>query len=377
METNTEKAIYLNKALPINFYLTLKRQEAINNLFEEFCLFHKKRIKKDMHRSILASIVANFKSKNLLFVSLNKNDYTGTVISFIAVKNIINFLAHKKFIKIHNGFRNIKKQKRTRIESTADFILPYVKEKTINTKDLIILKDSLKEELPVPLNNKVSEIEDFLKKYNSSLSKQYLTIDNEILDAGSLFRVFNQSSLSMGGRFFGGSFQMMPKGRRKKIKINGNKTVECDFSCLHINMLYNLKKLELLDDAYSIDGFDRQSVKFSIMIILNSKNRSIAEKAINFKFIKQKIKAKKLIESIMAKHSQISDLFFDPKIGSKLQFIESSIALKVMDFFLKKGITVLPMHDGFIGEEYHAELLLKTMNRIYKNKMKFNILITK
>jgi hypothetical protein len=56
-------------------------------------------------------------------------------------------------------------------------------------------------------------------------------------------RIFNNGSFEQGGRFYGGFWQNIPREYRKFIRINYKEIVELDYSGLHINMLYAMKKL--------------------------------------------------------------------------------------------------------------------------------------
>ena len=68
----------------------------------------------------------------------------------------------------------------------------------------------------------------------------------------SLYRVFNSASFDKGGRFYGGWWQIIPSSYRRKILINGKRTVELDFSSLHPSILYAKIGKELPTDAYDI-----------------------------------------------------------------------------------------------------------------------------
>ena len=74
-----------------------------------------------------------------------------------------------------------------------------------------------------------------------------------------MHRVFNRGSkeFDKGGRFYGPYYQRMPSRFRKNIYIDGKKTVQWDYSGLHIRMLYQLG-LEFNEDPYAIgDGSQR------------------------------------------------------------------------------------------------------------------------
>lgn len=65
-----------------------------------------------------------------------------------------------------------------------------------------------------------------------------------------VYRVFSGSFRS-GGRFYNGLESNASKDLRSRILINGNPTVEKDFSCMHINMLYNKENQSLKENAYN------------------------------------------------------------------------------------------------------------------------------
>jgi len=127
--------------------------------------------------------------------------------------------------KYKNKTKNKIKKKRTRIELLKPLLTKIKNEKIIVEKDLIILKNKDKEEINIRKSNHITKIETFLNEYNEFLSKQYISIGKEVISSGKLFRVFNQSSLKMGGRFFGGIFQTITKNQRKKLLINGKQVI--------------------------------------------------------------------------------------------------------------------------------------------------------
>ena len=99
--------------------------------------------------------------------------------------------------------------------------------------------------------------------------------------AVNLYRVFNRGDFRYGGRFFGGEYQQMNKQERNEILLNGNKTVEADYSGLHLNMLYHLSGLEFLTDPYLAVSDDielRKVLKLVALIAINAVKRDRAIK---------------------------------------------------------------------------------------------------
>ena len=97
----------------------------------------------------------------------------------------------------------------------------------------------------------------------------------------SLTRIFSKGSFEHGGRLFA-PIQNYTKQTRKYFYLNGEPTIEIDYSSIHPNMLYHRKGLEFKgDDPYAIEGFDRDAVKVAFNIMLNketaSANKSVAK----------------------------------------------------------------------------------------------------
>ncbi len=92
----------------------------------------------------------------------------------------------------------------------------------------------------------------------------------------SLHRVFNNSSFSYGGRFYGGEYQCIPRDCRRDILINGNTTIEADFSAYHISMIYHSNNIPVLADPYDIynDTIIRNAVKLMVNTALNASSKN-------------------------------------------------------------------------------------------------------
>ena len=89
------------------------------------------------------------------------------------------------------------------------------------------------------------------------------------------------------GRFFGGWWQNIPREYRKYIRLDDKHVVECDYSGLHINMLYAMEKLPMpKGDVYHLKGYSndetfRRFVKQLLLIMVNADSRETVRKAIH------------------------------------------------------------------------------------------------
>jgi len=157
---------------------------------------------------------------------------------------------------------------------------------------------------------------------------------------------------------------------------------------MHIRMLYHKNKIDYRKDAYGVvskgDPELRKLYKLIGLVTINS--RSTAN-AING--IRNEIRDKNLVQLLPNLKDDTIKPFIDkwisvhPKIskylnsdyGIKLQNIDSDIAQKIVDYFTKKGILALVVHDSFIVQKRYEDELKKMMKDVYYSKFSFNPVI--
>lgn len=191
----------------------------------------------------------------------------------------------------------------------------------------------------------------------------------------SLTRIFSGGLFELGGRLYA-PIQNYTKQTRKYFYLNGEPTIEIDYSSIHPNMLYHRKGLEFDgDDPYTIEGFDRSAVKLAFNIMLNRKavgaNKSAA-KTINKEVGCDEEAAEALEAAIKALHSPIAH-HFNTGVGLTLQRLDSDIALSVIDHFvntLKRPI--LCVHDSFIVSVRDTESLILAMEGGYRERLGYD-----
>ena len=125
-------------------------------------------------------------------------------------------------------------------------------------------------------NQTLSAYEDFMASIATTIG--YSPVHPSQL---SLTRIFSKGSFELGGRLFA-PIQNYTKQTRKYFYLNGEPTIEIDYSSIHPYMLYHGEGLEFDgDDPYAIEGFDRDAVKVAFNIMLNketaSANKSVAK----------------------------------------------------------------------------------------------------
>ena len=193
-----------------------------------------------------------------------------------------------------------------------------------------------------------------------------------------MHRVFNRGSKEFdnGGRFYGPYYQGMPSKFRKNIYIDGKKTVEWDYSGLHIRMLYHQLGLEFNEDPYAIgDGSQRNEYKLVSLISINAQKRGShiavrdALEDAGFDLEQQDLtQVCKMMDDFKARHAPIKEFLFSG-VGIDLQNADSWIMEQIMMLLHKAGIPALPIHDSVIVQEEHSARLQKIMVRVYEEEM--------
>ena len=183
-----------------------------------------------------------------------------------------------------------------------------------------------------------------------------------------LVRRFTYSSLESGGRLWGGFWMDLKKSQRPHIlRINGQKTAECDYSTLVARLAYAYvsEGIEAVKppkgDLYTIPGLSpesRDGVKrlFSTLLFDQSKNRDRFPKGVAelFSIEDQRKGFKQVLELVKAHHAAITPLF-GTGVGHYLQFLESQLLVNVLLGLANEKIVALPLHDCVVVEARKAE----------------------
>lgn len=180
----------------------------------------------------------------------------------------------------------------------------------------------------------------------------------------SLHRVFN-GSFDLGGRFYGGWWECIPREFRPYIEINYQSTVELDYSGHHVRMLYAEEGLQMPDDPYDLEGFAREDQKTAVMIILNAYEESKALHAIAAEGIQ---KGRELLAKLKELHAPIAR-HFHTGIGLKLQNKDAKIAERLMLHMIEESnAVILPIHDSFLVSKGFEHELLQAMNTAFREE---------
>jgi len=248
-----------------------------------------------------------------------------------------------------------------------------------------------KNEVDIKLVESVKKINDINLKhkilFNKIVKKEDVLRDCRIdinFRKNQYMRIFKDNFKS-GGRFYGHWIQNIPEKYRRHLLIDGEPTVEIDYSCLHYSIFYAKKRLDVpKSDLYYLDGFNnhelnfRRLVKILSIIIINTKKKDSVWSAINYKVIQgkdytctdcpkmKKVYINKIIEAIEHKHSNIKDCFYT-NMGLKIQYLDSCLANEVMMHFISQDKPIHCIHDSFIVKESDKVELEEVMKEKFKD----------
>jgi hypothetical protein len=182
----------------------------------------------------------------------------------------------------------------------------------------------------------------------------------------SVRRVFNRGSFEKGGRLYGW-FQNLPVADRARLLMNGQPVLEPDFCQLHAQIIYALRGIPLVGDAYETGEFPRRLGKRAFNIGVNARSFPTAVAALAHDQRIDRQTAAKVISCVKAKHSQVSDIFCSDA-GVSLMKIDAEITLSAIQRCQAQGIAVLPVHDSLVVPAADAERTAEIMKATFEQR---------
>lgn len=246
----------------------------------------------------------------------------------------------------------------------------------------------------------IKEMRADLRAYNGLLSKTYVDVgslekpfvvrkskqanreDTFVpIDQRSKFvrRIFYRGDWSLGGRFHGGFWQQIGSEYRKDILINDQRTVEIDFSGMHISLAYGLEQHQPPKDPYDIGPMhemlgvketeQRPIVKQLMLCAINAEGKEKSFKAFRqsqpAKTIQKSLKDEQLqmlLDAFCEKNAVVQS-YIASDSGVSLMAVEARIAARVINHFVKRDLPILTIHDSYIVQFGKDEELIEVMNR--------------
>jgi hypothetical protein len=262
-------------------------------------------------------------------------------------------------------------------------------------------KQSEKLWVDVEQTQDVLVMQENLDKINGFLSNQCITLDlndaqlYQLLDEvrskdkgkklvdlrrTQLVRIFSRGSLDKGGRFYRGWWQNIPSIHRPHIRINGKKTIEVDYSGMHLNMLYALCGIEY---PYGKDPYDlglqnwmgkedsrRKAIKKAFNAILNDEEGTYRLEKEYEEIIS--LSNDEFNQKLKDTHPKIYEEI-QSDIGLRLQKLDSDIAEDVLLQLTSLSIPCLPVHDSFIVIASNELLLIDLLKNTFRKYLGVDI----
>ena len=338
--------------------------------------------------------------------------YNPNGISFRPLISLVDNLKEHGWIKHIKGRykKEIKKGKRSRMCPSNKLIQAF-KDYEITSKhlyakqmDCIRLKNTKKKFKEYEDNSVTRSMRAKLHAYNNLLFRtnikltrnkkvsNYLEIKPTNFNNREYYRIFNDGSFELGGRFYGPWWVSLSKDIRKYITINNSKTVELDYSSLNIHLLYSEEGLNYFDlnestaDPYTLKEVninERDINKLIITIALNITDKSKFVYAVkggiegdndkNYSLGNKKLlkvpNAKEIwrrIRLFEEENNPIKHHLFTG-VGKRLQFKDSCIAESIIESMVNNNIPILAIHDSFIVQHRNKSNLYKSMDHIFRS----------
>jgi len=252
----------------------------------------------------------------------------------------------------------------------------------------VVLKDKEKRMVGYRENDLTRYSRDCLRYYNSYISGkdiEYTDNDGVINKAHCcLTRIFNKE-IGNTGRLYHSELQNIHQHYRQSVLIDGMKTLEIDFSSLHLQMLidmyYKRDVVDSLGDLYLLPlteqeklvEANRSAVKQAFNTVLNCTSRNSASAAVQ-QYLNKDGKlctirsGWELVKRIEEAYSFLPlnvILWQTIPMSYVLQRKDSDIAMDLICCGAEQDIPVLPIHDSFITTIENKLWLQENMKYFY------------
>ena len=238
-------------------------------------------------------------------------------------------------------------------------------------RETVILRGRKRKLIEYEDNRATRDMRSFLRRFNIFLQKSDISHPRHGYRSSFTRCIFNRGHWDEGGRFYN-DWQNITSKERSEFLLNGEPTVEIDYSAIHPYLLYAERGLEspwtlmdvLFEDPYDHKDFSRAQMKTMFLVMLNCERESQALRAYKDPVTGKRplpfVETRPILEAIKEKHSEIRDAFCSDQ-GIKLMWKDDQIAKGVMERFLEANKPILPIHDSFVVQASQAEFLKDAM----------------
>ena len=198
-------------------------------------------------------------------------------------------------------------------------------------------------------------------------------------------RIFYRSDWNVGGRFHGGWWQQVPSDYRQHIYIDGQATIEVDYSSLHIALAYALEGYQPPEAPYEIELKDtgipkhlqRGFVKQLVLTAINAKDRPSTYQAfrneVNTEHRKSQLPKltnevlEAVLDTFIEANRQIESYIASDK-GVELMAVDGRVTNSLIKKFTELKKPILTVHDSYIVLFEDERLLRQLMATVLQEE---------
>lgn len=354
-------------------------------------------------RDEMLKLVVNFLYYKSLAISLNKNRYTGTGISYKKLSEALQALVTDGYIIQTRKRWNVPNGKgvTTTYERTNLFVNTFKFSKL--PKKIFLSKSALSittsgnnnnnnsssnnnSHNKIPLSNTDLASFSALETYFSLISKVKLSLSNggQVFQDVVLERI-NGTRLYQKGNH---GYQTLPKEERKLLLIDGQPTIELDFVSLHPCILLNREgracpKTDIYCDVLKELNIRktkdrRAAIKSAFLTAFNIDTLhgfyTYTGQDKQYKqHLKKFRKPKEIYDAILVLYPELKGYLCCGDKSHELQGADSIIMIMILENLAKRGIKALSVHDSVICQVQDKNVVERVMKAAYKSCMGFDI----
>jgi hypothetical protein len=185
------------------------------------------------------------------------------------------------------------------------------------------------------------------------------------------------------GRIHGAWWQSIPSRYRRDILIDGEETIELDYSAQVPHIVAGLAGIQLTGDPYTLPleipfisaETKREVVKAVVVVALNASDRKSLLRGVRGKIHDLPWESRSGLNLTDKSLEPIIDAvlealpYLEPYLlkgqGKQLFMHDAEIAQRIIQTFLDAGKVVLCIHDGFIVKKRDEHFLRETMHSVW------------
>ena len=192
-----------------------------------------------------------------------------------------------------------------------------------------------------------------MRALNAWLASADIDWTGERIDLGRrrLRRVFNNGSLNLGGRLWGGFWMNLPKDQRvQHLRINSEPVASLDFAHMGVTLAYSVAETDPPPgDLYAVPGTggSREGVKKVLNALLCSSRVPVRFPAGTKAYFPAGRKFADIREAIQRHHHALAPRF-GTALALKLQYLESTVMVRSLLALSEQGVVGLPIHDALL-----------------------------